>query len=191
MHLFPAASESNGSDPDKDPRRSSWILIFSLLLASVLLYFALRGLDWDAFLDTIRNGHYEYLLLTIPISSTNYFIRALRWSIFMRSDKKTPILSVFWANMVGYMGNAYLPARAGEVLRSALLGRRSGLGTSFVFATALVERILDTLALLLIGSLSFLVLGGMSPLLANAVKIMALIGVWDWQFSSLRRSRKR
>lgn len=143
----------------------------------MLLYFTLRGLDWGAFWKTIRNGHYEFLLLTIPIGSANYFIRALRWSIFVRSEKKIPILSVFWANMVGYMGNAYLPARAGELLRSAFLGEKSGLGTSFILATALVERILDAITLVLIGSISLLWLGNISPWLANAVRVMALAGI--------------
>lgn len=153
------------------------VILFSLTLAVVLLYFTLRGLDWSAFWKTIRNGHYGFLLLIIPIGSANYFIRALRWSIFVRSEKKIPILSVFWANMVGYMGNAYLPARAGELLRSAFLGQKSGLGTSFVFATAMVERILDTVALVLIGSISLLWLGNISPWLANAVRIISLAGI--------------
>ncbi len=131
--------------------------MFSLALAAVLLYLALRGLDWAAFWKTIRTGHYdEFLLLTIPISSINYFIRALRWSVLVRSDGKVPVLSVFWANMAGYMGNAYLPARAGELVRSAFLGRKSGLGTSFVLATALTERLLDVIALVLITMTSLL-----------------------------------
>jgi uncharacterized protein (TIRG00374 family) len=181
MTFSPAPAETTRGVPHNDPRRSRrrslWVLLFSLILASVLLYFTLRGLDWAAFWKTIRNGHYEFLLLVIPIGSANYFIRALRWSIFVSSEKKIPILSVFWANMVGYMGNAYLPARAGELLRSAFLGEKSGLGTSFILATALVERILDAIALVLIGSISLLWLGNISPWLANAVRIMALAGL--------------
>ena len=83
---------------------------------------------------------------------------------------------VFWANMVGYLGNAYLPARAGEVIRSAYLGKKSGAGTSFIFATALVERLMDAIALVIIGSISVLLLSQISVLLAGAVKIMAIAG---------------
>ena len=103
-------------------------MVFAFLFAAVLLYFTLRGLDWATFWQVIYNGHYEILLLVIPITSTNYFIRAIRWSILVNAEKKIPILSIFWANMVGYMGNAYLPARAGELIRSAYLGQRSGAG---------------------------------------------------------------
>jgi hypothetical protein len=141
-----------------------------------LLYFTLRGLDWAAFWSALRNGHYEILLLTIPIASISYFIRAVRWSVLVRSEAPVPILSVFWANMVGYMGNAYLPARAGELLRSAFLGQKGGLGTSFVLATALSERFLDAVALVLIGSVALLSQGSMPPALANGVRVMAVAG---------------
>jgi uncharacterized protein (TIRG00374 family) len=158
-------------------RRPAWLLVFAFLLAAVLLYLTLRGLDWPVFWKTVKTGHYEFLLVTIPIASINFFIRAIRWSVFVRSQKKVPLLSVFWANMVGYMGNAYLPARAGELLRSVFLGRNSDLGTSFVLATALAERVLDAVALALIGSVSLLFLGNGSPLLTGAVRFTAVVSV--------------
>jgi len=156
--------------------RSHWIIPLSLTLAAILLYFTLRDLDWPTFWTVIKFGHYEFLLLTIPIGCINYFIRTVRWNVLLRAEKKISIVTVFWANMVGYMGNAYLPARAGEILRSAFLGRQKGLGTSFVLATALAERLLDVVALVLIGSISFLVQANVSPVLANALRFMALIG---------------
>lgn len=153
------------------------MLVFAFLLAAVLLYFTLRGLDWASFWETITSGHYEFLLLTIPIASINYFIRAVRWSTLVNAERKVPLLSIFWANMVGYLGNAYLPARAGELIRSAYLGQKSGAGTSFVFATALVERLMDVIALVLIGSIAVLLQNQISALLASAIKIMAAAGV--------------
>ena len=170
--LEPSASQA----PQQAQRRSPWLLGFSLALAAVLLYVTLRGLDWAAFWATVRNGHYVFLLLVLPIASINYFVRAFRWSIFVRSQGHVPILSVFWANMVGYMGNSYLPARAGELLRSAYLGTQTGLGTSFVLATALTERLMDVVALVVIGSLSLLMQSGLSAALASALRVIALAG---------------
>ncbi|HEY5157372.1 MAG TPA: lysylphosphatidylglycerol synthase transmembrane domain-containing protein, partial [Anaerolineales bacterium] len=158
-------------------RHPAWVLIFAFLFAAVLLYFTLRGLDWATFWEAITRGHYEILLLTIPLASFNYFIRAARWGTLVSADKKVPLLSVFWANMVGYLGNAYLPARAGELIRSAYLGKTSGAGASFVFATAMVERLLDVIALFLIGSISALLQSQISSLLASAIKVMAIVGV--------------
>jgi glycosyltransferase 2 family protein len=163
----------SGGQPSKK-KHSSWLLALSFILAAILLVLALRNVEWAAFWNSVVRGHYEFLLLTVPIASINFFIRAIRWSIFLGSEKKLPILSVFWANMLGYLGNSFLPARAGELLRSAFLGQKSGLGTSFVLATALAERILDAAALVLIGSASLLALGITSPALAGAVRIMAV-----------------
>jgi len=170
--LPPAANDQ----PEKK-RSHTWVLVFAFALAAVLLYFTLRGLDWASFWETITSGHYAILLLTIPLASINYFIRAVRWRILVNTDKKVPLLSVFWANMVGYLGNAYLPARAGELIRSAYLGQKSGAGTSFVFATALVERLLDMIALVLIGCVALLLQSQISALLAEAIKVMAAAGV--------------
>jgi uncharacterized protein (TIRG00374 family) len=152
------------------------MLWLALPLAAVLLYFTLRDLDWGSFWDTIRHGRYEFLLLTIPIASVSYFIRAIRWSVLVRSGARVPVRSVFWANMVGYMGNAYLPARAGELLRAGFLGTQKGLGASFVLATALSERILDAVALVLIGSMALLLGGLPSAALKSAVSFMAVAG---------------
>src|SRR5437764_7305787 len=57
---------------------------------------------------------------------------------------------------VGYMGNNTLPARAGDVLKSVITARRTGLTTPEVFGAAVAERVLDAVAL---GAM-FLVLGG-------------------------------
>jgi len=171
--------------------RASWALLFAILLAIVLLYFTLRGLDWGSFWNTIRNGHYELLLISIPIASINYFIRATRWSIFIHSEKKVPIISVFWANMVGYLGNAYLPARAGELLRSVFLGQEKGLGVSFVLATALTERALDVVALVIIGSIATLGQSSVPVELQNAVRVTAIAGIVALLFILVMPSQKR
>ena len=158
-------------------KRVSWIFLFAVALAILLLYVTLRGLDWRTFWNTVRNGDYEIVLITIPIASLNYFIRAIRWSIFIRSEKKVSVISVFWANMVGYMGNAYLPARAGEILRSIFLGQVRGLGTSFVLATALTERALDVVALVIIGSTAMLGQSSIPIELQNAMRVTASAGI--------------
>jgi glycosyltransferase 2 family protein len=151
-------------------------LVFAFILAGALLYFTLRNLDWSAFWEAITGGQYLFLLFTIPLGSINYFIRSTRWSTLVGSGKKTSLFSIFWANMVGYLGNAYLPARLGEIIRSVYLGQISGEGGSFIFATALVERLLDVIALVLIGTASMLLQSQISSLVKSAVSIMAIAG---------------
>jgi uncharacterized protein (TIRG00374 family) len=57
---------------------------------------------------------------------------------------------VLRATVIGFAASAVLPARAGEVIRPYLLARREGLSATAAFATILVERILDLVAVLLL-----------------------------------------
>jgi uncharacterized protein (TIRG00374 family) len=169
--------EISGGKQPVPPKPGRWFwLILSLLITVILLYFSLRNLDWGTFWETISHGHYWFMWLVLPIVSFNYFLRAFRWSLLITSDRKIPLIVVFWANMVGYLGNAYLPARAGELLRSAFLGEKSGLGTSFVLATALVERFLDVITLVIVGSITLALQGNIPPTLMKAIEIMAVLG---------------
>ncbi len=173
------------------PKRRPWLFwLISLPLAVFFLYRALSDVDWPTFWETLRGGQYYILLLTVPVSSLNYLLRAVRWRIFLQAEKPLPLPTVFWANMFGYIANAYLPARAGEVLRSAALGRKTGLGTSFVLATALAERLLDVIALVLLGSLALLTQGQVTGVLANAVWVMAAAGVLGLAFFLIAPSQE-
>ena len=82
--------------------------------------------------------------------------------------------------MIGYMGNSFLPARAGEVLRSMAISRNFGLSTSFTLATALTERIMDVIALVLFSCISLLSLNLLTGTFSSAlirVTLLALAGL--------------
>ncbi len=172
--ITPASSRNIGA-PKRSPR-SILLTGLALLLAGIFLFLAFRGVDWSAFGNALLTGHYEFLLLTVPISTASYFLRSVRWGVFVQSGKPVPASSIFWANMAGYMGNAVLPARAGELLRSGLLGGKSGLGTGFVLATALVERVFDLIALVLIGSTALLLQPDISRELSIGLAAMMVAG---------------
>jgi uncharacterized protein (TIRG00374 family) len=62
----------------------------------------------------------------------------------------TRFSTVFRTTVIGFAASAVLPARAGEVIRPYLLARREGLSATAAFATILVERVLDLVAVLLL-----------------------------------------
>jgi glycosyltransferase 2 family protein len=133
-----------------------WSTVFSLLLAGVLLYFSLRGVDWRAVWGTVTGAHWGYLAAAAGLSTLAYFGRALRWRILLNAETSLGVAAVFWANMAGYLGNNFLPARAGELVRSYLISSRSGLSKTYVLTTALSERLMDAFALVLASSLVLL-----------------------------------
>jgi uncharacterized protein (TIRG00374 family) len=86
----------------------------------------------------------------------SYFLRALRWRILLNAEGQFRVGTVFSANMAGYLGNNFLPARAGELVRTWIISSRSGLSKPYVLTTALAERMVDAVVLVLWGSVVLL-----------------------------------
>jgi hypothetical protein len=152
---------------------SWWSLAIALALAAVLLYLAFRGVNWSALLARLAQGRLDLLGLACATYTGSYFIRGLRWRLLLSAERRVAPLTTFWATVVGYLGNDFLPARAGEVIRSALLARKASLSIGFVLATALVERMLDLVALVLISAVAIATLAGMPVWLVDATRVLA------------------
>ncbi len=127
----------------------------------MLLYFALRGVDWSAVWTTIAGARWALIGLSLAIATSSFFLRAVRWRILLNAEGNLGVGTVFWGNMIGYLGNGFLPARAGEVVRSLLMSRHGSLSRTYVLTTALAERLSDVIALVLASSL--ILLGGINP----------------------------
>jgi uncharacterized membrane protein YbhN (UPF0104 family) len=126
----------------------------------VLLYFSLRGVAWGRVWATIAGARWSLLALAAGITTFSFFQRALRWRILLNTETWFSVGTVFWANMAGYLGNNFLPARAGELIRTYLISNRSSLSKTYVLTTALGERLMDVIALVLWSSLALL---GVNP----------------------------
>jgi hypothetical protein len=125
-------------------------------LAAVLLYYALRGVEWRRVWQIMLGARWQYLAVGVGMSAVNYFVRSLRWRVLLNARGHFPVGAVFWATMAGYMGNNLLPARAGEVVRSLIISDQSALSRTYVLTTALTERLMDAIALVLCGSIVLL-----------------------------------
>jgi uncharacterized protein (TIRG00374 family) len=137
-----------------------WSWVLSTLLAGVLLYFSLRGVAWGRVWATIAGARWRYLAAAAAFTTFSFFVRSLRWRILLNAETWFSVGTVFWANMAGYLGNNFLPARAGELIRTVLISNRSSLSKTYVLTTALSERLMDVIALVLWSSL---VLLGVNP----------------------------
>jgi uncharacterized protein (TIRG00374 family) len=92
----------------------------------------------------------DYLLAGLVLTSATFLVRAERWQYLLGPLGPTRFWMVFRATVIGFAASAVLPARAGEVIRPYFLARREGLSATAAFATILVERILDLVAVLLL-----------------------------------------
>jgi uncharacterized protein (TIRG00374 family) len=152
-------------------------LVLPLAISAVLLFVAVRGVDWTQVLATLRRGRVDFLALVCLILTISYVIRALRWRVVLSAERRIAPMTVFWATMAGYLGNSVLPARAGELIRSALLARKVDLSMSYVLATALLERLADVVALTIIGLLGLLVLGTVPDWLLTVAPVAGVVGL--------------
>lgn len=122
------------------------------LLAGVFLYLALRGVDLRQLGQALADARPGLIAATGLISTLTLVCRAARWRVLINSEARVPYDTVFWATAAGYFGNNFLPARAGELVRTFLVTSSSGLGTAYVLATAIAERVVDAIVLILIAS---------------------------------------
>ncbi len=153
--------------------------MLSTVLAGVLLYLSVRGVDWGSVVRIIAGAHWPYVIAAVGTIAFSLFWRAMRWRILLNAETRFPVATVFWATSVGYLGNNFLPARAGEVIRSLLISRRSSLSRTYVFTTAIGERMMDVIALVLFSSLALLTLDrkpGWMKDLSGTMAVSAAIG---------------
>jgi uncharacterized protein (TIRG00374 family) len=131
-------------------------------LAALLLYLALRGASWHEVASILRNAQLRFLGVAFVTGTLAYALRALRWKLVLSAACDIRFMPVFWASSAGYLGNNLLPARAGEVIRSAMVSANSELSQAYVLTTALVERAVD-LAILLAFSALVVIVSARAP----------------------------
>jgi glycosyltransferase 2 family protein len=163
------------ADPQPKNRNRVWYGLLSFLLAAGLLYYALRGVEWGRVWETIAHAQWQYLAATALLTGCSFFCRSYRWRILLNSQAQFDIPTVFWATMAGYLGNAFLPARAGELVRTFVISSRSSLSAAFVLTTALCERMMDAIALVLASSVILLGVNPKPAWLGDVSKTMAIL----------------
>ncbi|MHB8626470.1 MAG: lysylphosphatidylglycerol synthase transmembrane domain-containing protein [Aggregatilineales bacterium] len=161
------------------PKRPSsrLYLVLALAIAVAALLWSVQDIDWKEFLTALKRTRLDVLGLVFLLFSIWFVIRALRWQVQLGAEKPIPVLTVFWGNMVGYLGNTVLPARAGELIRSAMIGRKAGISSSYVLATVLTERIIDVPALALASVLALMALPNVPTWVIEGTQVAAVVGV--------------
>lgn len=150
-------------------------------LAAVLLYFALRGVEWSRVGATIAGARWQYLLYGTAVSIVAMWLRAMRWRVLLNAEHgplgKVSPSTVFWSVSAGYLGNLVLPARAGELVRSFLISSKSGLSKTYVLTTALGERVIDAIALILFSSIAMMTVEAKPDWMDKMARSLAAVAV--------------
>jgi len=121
-----------------------------LLLAAALLALFLRNTDFRVVGAEMARARPDLVVLAVVVTGLTYVLRALRWQYLLRPIGRVRLSVALKTTIIGFGASALLPARAGELLRPYLLARKEGLSATATFATIIVERLLDTITVVLL-----------------------------------------
>ncbi len=127
----------------------------------LFLYLAFRNVNLHELGEILKSTNYFFVIggifIGVVIGSA---VRAKRWGILLEPIKKgIRFKGLFSATAIGYMVNNLIP-RSGEVVRPFLLGKDEDIPKASVFATIIVERIIDTTMFLLMFGLALIYFKG-------------------------------
>jgi uncharacterized membrane protein YbhN (UPF0104 family) len=133
--------------------RNPWARGLGVLLTLLLALGAIwwRGPEWDRVYHAFDFVAWRWVVLALVLNLASVVARAFAWRLTIAQALPAPqpsFATVFSAFAVGLLGNAVLPARAGELARVAVLRRHlpqdRGTGTSAtLLGTVFAHRLFD------------------------------------------------
>lgn len=124
--------------------------VVASLLAFALLWWFVRGTDLGGITAELRGAHVGFLALSLLCVAITYLARAVRWQQLLKPIGGARFRTAFRTTIIGFAVLALLPARVGDFLRPYLLAQQEGLRPTATFATVVMERVLDLLAVLML-----------------------------------------
>lgn len=150
-------------------------LAAGVALGAFFLWLALRNVHFSEMADTLRRVSLPAFVLFCLMHVCSLGLRAMRWRILVRPLAEVPVARMLPPLAIGFMVNFLLPGRAGEFVRAWLFSRREKVSTSAVFATVVVERLFDGLAIICLLAPAPFLLGAGDPVLLARIRWAALL----------------
>ena len=119
-------------------------------MAIFLLIMFIWTSDWKEMVSQLSGAKYQYIIPGLAIYFVGLWLRALRWKFLLIPISHIPHGKLFPIVIIGYMANNILPFRMGEFVRSYYLNLKLNVSPSTGLSTIVVERLLDSLTLLIL-----------------------------------------
>jgi uncharacterized protein (TIRG00374 family) len=125
--------------------RNSIRLILAVAVSAACFYFATRGTDWSKVGASLRSADPLWSLVVVVVSCVCQVLRAERWRVLLRPVGDVPRGPAIACTFIGFGASMVLPLRLGEIVRPALLARRTGVSTSAALSSVVLEPLFDIL----------------------------------------------
>lgn len=123
-------------------------LLLGIGIGIVLIYFSVRGIDFNETLTHLKKVNLGYAGLSLFFIIIMQTLRSYRWGVILQPMEKISQFTLFAVTSVGFLAIAAIPARIGELARPYLIAKKSPIKMSSALGTIIVERVLDSLAVL-------------------------------------------
>jgi glycosyltransferase 2 family protein len=119
-----------------------WLAVVGVLAVVVVLFRNKVHFDWTTFWRQLRYVNVGHIVAGIALIYATYYLRAVRWAVFLSTTKKIPASSLLGSQFVGFTAVA-LFGRLADLTRPYLVARRAGLSLSSQVAVYTIERMFD------------------------------------------------
>jgi uncharacterized protein (TIRG00374 family) len=135
----------------------NWKIAAGVMLSMLFIFLAFRRVDFSQMGKAFAGADYWLLIPILALIFFSLLLRAWRWQLLLAPIQPTRMPGLFASLAVGYMANSFLPAHLGEIVRAYHACKKTGIPASAIFATIVVERLIDVFALLILMGLALAV----------------------------------
>jgi glycosyltransferase 2 family protein len=177
--------------PDTGTKRGRRALqgrLAGLAISGIAIVILVSTVDIAATVEILGRAQLGYIGLAWAVLAVQVVVRGWRWSVILPlrpSGDRVPVRRTFSPMLIGYLGNALLPARLGEPIRAFLVARRESLVPLEAFGATMLERFVDVVVLAFIGLTAAVILDaewwmvtvGLAGSIAGLVALALLVGL--------------
>lgn len=133
-----------------------WSVGVVALVVLVFLFRSKVNFDWTMFWQQLRYVSVGHIVAGIVLIYVTYWVRAVRWAVFVSPTKKVSAASLLGSQFIGFTAVA-LFGRLADFTRPYLIARRVNLTLSSQVAVWTIERMFDlgAAAVIFSGALAF------------------------------------
>lgn len=152
-----------------------WLIpLIGYAISIACMVFVYRGFDWEEQLPRIRRTPLPFVLAAVLCDIAIYCIQGWRWNELLKPVGALPAWRTMQAIYVGLFANEVLPLRPGEIIRTFLQSRWSGVSFAVVLSSVVIERLFDGFWLIL-GFLITSFFVELPPILIYGSRLLAVI----------------
>jgi hypothetical protein len=160
-----------------------------IALSLLFVYLAFRQVELNHIGQALAKADYWYLLPVLAVSLLGLFLRSLRWQYLLRPVLRVENRVLFASLSIGYMANTLLPAHLGEIVRAWHASRKTGAASCAIFASIVVERLIDIVSLLLLLGMTLMVFPFPGWVRQSGMVMLALVAVVGFLLRLMKRHR--